>query len=244
MAKDSRAPPALPRWVPPTPVPPKAPLPPVPQHGVPRWPLPRAAAFGEVCGAAVTSHQHPGRGAVTRLRSFAAEPVKESAAHSTGWGEPGVAWALPGMGTSQGWGGGGKMGFRVVVFFLLLKHGRESEIPARCVGKLIFQITPRGGAEPAAPQISGILLCKAEPSGQGWSRMARPGLASIPLSITASEGILGTLLELGLFFSAVASCSAPAGAAPSASLPRTRRVPLWPGGAIHVVGKLRQGLDA
>lgn len=202
MAKDSLSPPALPRWVPPTPVLPKAPLPPAPRHGVPRWPSPRAAAFGEVCGAAVTSHQHPGRGAVTRLRSFAAEPVKESAAHSTGWGEPGVARALPGTGTSRGWGSGGKTGFRVCFFFffLLLKHGRESKIPTRCAGKLIVQITPRGGAEPAAPQISGILLCKAEPWGQGWGRMTRPGLASIPLSITASEGILGTLLEPGLFF--------------------------------------------
>lgn len=82
----------------------------------PRWPSPRAAAFREVCGAAVTSHQRPSPGAVTRLRSFAAEPVKESAIHSTGWAEPRVAQAPLGTGTSWGWGRGGKTGFRVSSF--------------------------------------------------------------------------------------------------------------------------------
>lgn len=151
-----RAPPALSGWGPPTPVLPKAPLPPVPWHRGATLAIAPSGRVREVCGAAVTSHQHPGPGAVTRLRSFAAEPVKESAIHSTGWAEPGLAWAPPGMGTSQGWGGEKKwgLGFVCVCLFSLLKHVRESEVPAWCVGKVIFQITPQGAAESTAPQIS------------------------------------------------------------------------------------------
>lgn len=90
----------------------------------------------------------------TRLRSFAAEPVKESAIRSTVWAEPGVAWGPPGDGAEEErWG----LGFWVVcgfLFFFVLKCRREGEIPARRVGKLSSQISPRGDAEPVAPQIS------------------------------------------------------------------------------------------
>lgn len=109
-------------------------LPPAPRHrGTALAVAPSGRIRGGVRGGChIASASQPRRG--DSIKVFAAEPVKESAIHSTGWAEPGVAWAPPGTGTSQGRGGGRKMGFRVFFPFETQKGKR--------VGKFIFQITP------------------------------------------------------------------------------------------------------
>lgn len=102
----------------------------------------------EVCGGCHISSA-PSPAALAPLRSFAAEPVKESASHSSGWAEPGVA------GQSQGWGRAGRWDLGIFSFW------KGSESPSRCVGKFILHVTCPGGAEPAASQISQILLYRA-----------------------------------------------------------------------------------
>lgn len=110
------------------------------------------AALGR-CAGAVTSHQLQPL-ALTRLRSFAAEPLKESAIHSSGWAEPGVAGHRRARGPPRDGAGRGAG----IWGFSPFRMWKGSESPSRCVGKFILRVTSPGGAEPAASQISQILL--------------------------------------------------------------------------------------
>lgn len=160
-----------------------------------------SAAFGRCAGGCHIASA-PSPGAVTRLRSFAAEPVKESAIHSTGWAVPGVAGHCRARAPPRD-GQGGEWGLKV--FPSQMRKGKEN--PAWCVGKFIFHVTRPGGARARSTSdllnfaLPRVFPAKLTPRDIGKARLSQGQIHS-----TLHRSLLGDPEEAGRALIGFSSC--------------------------------------